>query len=275
MQIMLKKLFTLLLLIPSYLLGYIDEPYHETAFIGPGSTFYGLTYYSYYQTDHFWNQNGKKLDLFENFRRHTYRLDLEYALNTKNSFFLKGGYTTVEEKLNGNSRGIEDPEISWQRLLKENDNSALSFKATFIIPVGQKKSCVRYGKFGGEAKLLYSRTFNWLERPFWYDLTLGYRAYNGYPSDQARASASLGCQVFSRLWLIGSSQLYYGLFNGHSSGNFNRTCLNPNFRLLNTQFQCIVDVYKNFSITLGGYAHLWGENIGSGGGFYSGLWAIF
>ena len=269
------KLLSLFLFLPSLIFAYIDEPYHDTAFIGPPNTFYGLTYFSWYKTDHFWNKQGKKLSTFNQFNRKTYRLDMEYDLSCSNAFFLKGGYTLVEEELNGNSRGLEDPEASWQHLFYGDGYSAFSGKATVIIPIGPHKSCVRYGRLGGELKLLYSKAFTLLRRCWWVDLGLGYRMFSGFPSDQVRSDVSVGCKVLSYAWLISSTHLDYGLFNGEGSANRNNVCFNPNFRLLTTQIQGILEIYQYISVTAGGFFHLWGENIGAGGGFYSGLWIIF
>ncbi len=272
---MFKKFLIVFFIFPALVQAYIDEPYHDSAFIGPAHTFYGLTYFSYYKTDHFWNQHGRKLPTFNKFNRKSYRLDMEYDISSCNAFFLKGGYTMVEEQLNGNSRGLEDPEASWQHLFYRDHCSAFSGKLTAIIPIGPHKSCVRYGRWGGEIKFLYSRVFEFLQRTWWTDLGLGYRMYSGFPSDQIRSDVSIGCTLLPYVWIISSTRLDYGVFNGDGKANPNNVCFNPNFRLLTTQIQGIIEVYKHVSITVGGYFHLWGENVGAGGGFYSGLWIIF
>lgn len=272
---MIKKITFTFLFISISLFAYIDEPYHDSAFIGPPNTFYGLSYFSYYKTEHFWNQNGKRLPSFNKFNRKSYRLDMEYDINCKHAVYLKGGYTMVDERLNGRSRGIEDPEASWQYLFCGDACSALSGRVTAIIPVGPKKSCVRYGKFGAEFKLLYSRIVEVLCHECWYDLGFGYRAYTGFPSDQIRADVSLGCTIRPNIWILSSTQLYYGLFNGKSKANRNNICFNPNFRLITTQVQGIVQVHRYLAFNAGGFFHLWGENIGAGGGAYGGMWLIF
>lgn len=272
---MFRKYLALLIFLPGVILAYIDEPYHETAFIGPPLTFYGLSYFSLYKTDHFWNKNGKKHPTFNKFRRSSYRLDLEYDLNCQHAIFLESGYTMVDESLNGRSRGVEDPEASWQYLFYRNSNTAFAVKTTLIIPAGHKKSCVRYGVWGGELKLLYSKLFGLLQTDCWYDLGLGYRMYSGFPSDQLRGNFSLGCQPFPCLWLISTTHIDYGLFNGNEKSNPNNVCFNPNYRLLTTQMEGILKIYQSIFLDAGGYFHLWGENTGAGGGFYSGAWLVF
>lgn len=272
---MIKKIIAFILCFSSSLFGYIDEPFHDSAFIGTPRTFYGLTYLSYYKTNHFWNKHGKRLPTFNKFDRKTYRLDMEYDITENQAVYMKGGYTMLDESLNGRSRGIEDTEFSWQCLFQGNDCQALSGRFTAIIPVGPKKSCVRYGKFGAEFKLLYSRIIDFLDHEWWYDIGAGYRAYSGFPSDQLRADFSVGCAITPRAWVLSSMQLYYGLFNGESKFNQNNICFNPNFRLLTTQVQGIIQIHQYLSFNVGGFLHLWGENVGAGGGFYGGTWLIF
>lgn len=272
---MFKRFLFLLLFLPNAIFAYIDEPYHETAFIGPSNTFYGLAYFSFYKTDHFWNKQGKKLPTFNTFDKIAYRLDMEYDISCRQAIFLKGGYAMVDEQLNGRSRGLEDLEASWQYLFFGDECSALSGKVSAFIPIGPKKSSVRYGQMGGEFKILYSKIFERWQRNCWYDLGLGYRMYHGFPSDQIQTHLSIGCTILPYIWLISTTRLHYGLFNGDTKANRNNVCFNPNFRLLTTQIEGILNVYKHVLVTAGGFIHLWGENIGAGGGFYSGLWFIF
>ena len=106
---MLTKIFILCSFVPALLSAYVDEPFHQSAFIGPSHVFYGLPYGTHYVTDNFWNQKGKKLKSFNHFARDAVRIDLEYTLDERNSLFAKGGYARVQEKLHGKSQGFEDP----------------------------------------------------------------------------------------------------------------------------------------------------------------------
>ena len=200
---------------------------------------------------------------------------MEYDITARQAVYLKGGYSMVNERLNGRSRGIEDPEASWQCLLYGDQGSAFSGRLTAIVPIGDKKCCIRYGKFGVEFKLLYSRIFELFNRQWWYDLNLGYRTYTGFPSDQLRSNFSIGCTITPNFWILSSTQLYYGLGHGDSQVNRNNICFNSNFRLLTTQVQGIIQIYKHLALNAGGFFHLWGENVGAGGGVYGGAWVIF
>lgn len=265
----------LLAFIPFILLSVSEEPHHTTAFIGSPGEIDVLFTYSAYSTHSFWNKNGKRLSAYNHFRRQSYLLYGEYSFNHSNSLTFNGGYSMVKESLNGNSRGVEDIEIGWKHLLRETDRSALTLQLIGIIPPDDKKSSIRYGKYGAQGSLLYSKTFCLAERFGWYDLGIGYRYYKGFPSDQIVANGALGYDLTSCLRLIASSQLDYGLYNGKSKCNFNNIVFHPNYRLLNVKFECVVKVFSHASVSLGGYMHVWGQNVGTGGGYFCGTWFYF
>jgi hypothetical protein len=263
------------LLLPMALFAISEEPHHTTAYIGYPNELDILPSYSTYSTDHFWNRQGKRRPTYNHFHRQSWLLYAEYALNNCNSFSLNGGYSQVEESLNGHSRGFEDAELGWKHLLYEGKTSALTSQLIGIIPCGDKKSSIRYGQWGFQANLLYSDIFSLFNRFGWYDLGLGYRFYNGFPSDQIRADASVGFDLTSRLFLIGSSHLEYGLFNGSSQHNFNHVVFHPNYRLLKVNLECVVKICSHCYGSIGAFKHVWGRNVGAGGGFFGGTWILF
>lgn len=264
-----------LILLPAMLCAIGEEPHHTTAYIGsPGDTAILLTY-STYTTQHFWNKDGKKLPTYNHFDSKSYLMYVECALNCCNSFTLNAGYSTVKESLNGKSRGAEDCELGWKHLLCAGATSALTAQVIAIIPVGDFKSSVRYGKFGVQADLLYSDMFCLLNRTGWYDLDIGYRAYQGFPSDRVIANAAVGYDITSCIQMIATGECDYGIYNGHAKSNFNNVLLNPNYRLVRAKIECVARVWSHALISLGVYKHLWGRNIGTGGGFFCGIWIDF
>lgn len=251
------------------------EPHHTTAYIGSPGQFDLLTSYSTYKTHHFWNKHGKKLPTLNHFQSDSYMLYMEYAINCDNSVWLNGGYSTVHESLNGKTMGVHDIEFGWKGIVCADESSAFTLQLIGTVPPGDKKYSVRYGKYSFEADLLFSDLFSVFDECGWYDLSAGYRYYEGYPSDQIRASASLGWLVHPRLVLIASSLLDYGVFNGDNKGNSNNVIFNPNYRLLNAQIELVFSLHSLAAISLGAYQHLWGCNVGTGGGFFSGIWIDF
>lgn len=270
-----RFILALLLLLPFTLYAISGEPHHRTAFIGAAGEVDLLPTYSYYTTDHFWNKQGKRLKAFNRFRRHSALLYVEYAFNECNSFTFNGGFSRVCESLNGNSQGFEDSELGWKHLFYRDGDSAFTVEVVGIIPSGDKKSSVRYGQFGLEVSGLFSKYFCLCDRWGWVDAALGYRYYSGFPSDQIRASLAVGYFVTSRLQVIASTQLDYGLFNGRARGNRNHIAFNANYRLLSAQLEVAMRVTSCLTLTAGGYGHFLGQNVGAGGGGFGAVWVDF
>lgn len=245
-----------------------EQPHHTTAFIG---SYENLISFSRYTTNHFWNKNGKKLPTFNQFKQNSYLLYSECPLDRVNSAFLNGGYSTVEESMNGSSQAVNDMEVGWKHLLDGRESTAFSLESTIIIPVGAKKSSIRYGKWGLQLGVLYSFFLN---DALWIDSGLGYRFYEGYPSDQLRAFLSFGYQL-PYLILIATAETRCGLYNGDSNGNRNNIVFHANYRLIHAKMECVINLMKHLSVTLGGFYHLWGQNCGTGGGYFCGTWFIF
>lgn len=247
---------------------YAVQPHHETAFIGQSGEIDALFSYSYYKTNRFWNHSGKSLKAYNDFRRDDYDLYLEYALNCNNAFWVNGGFSQVHESMHGQKAAVKDIEFAWKHLWRETCTSALSSELVGIAPVGDKKSSVRYGEWGAQFNVLYSKYYGF----GWIDTLLGYRWYNGNPSDQIRAMAAIGFNIGSKSLIIATADLQYGLNNGHEHFNSNFIAFNPNYRLLLVKAEWVYNVFSHFSLVAGGFGHVWGENVGQGGGFYVGSW---
>lgn len=255
--------------------GLSEQPHHTTAFIGDPGNIDILVSYSSYKTDHFWNKHGERLDTFNDFHRKSAMLYVEYAFNCNNAFWLNGGWARSDESMNGHSNAVEDIEFGWKHLLYGTETSSLTSQLIAIIPMGDRKSSIRYGKCGFEADLLYSDTYNLFNRCGWYDLGLGYRVYEGYPSDQVRAQAAIGYCISCRFAVIASCNLDYGVFNGHCLHNTNNIVFNPNYRLFEGSIEGVYRLFSHVAVSFGGFKHFWGENVGAGGGLYGGTWIDF
>lgn len=126
-----------------------------------------------------------------------------------------------------------------------------------------------------EFDLLYSNYFHVSRVKGWYDLRLGYRTYTGFPSDQLRTSAAVGWLLGTYCQLIASTELDYGFFNGRASRSRNNLAFNANYRLLKGQVECAFRLMRCLSGSIGAFRHLWGRNVGTGGGFFGGVWLDF
>lgn len=236
--------------------------------------------YSFYRTSHFWNRNGRKRPAFDRLINRNIDFYLEYGLTCADTLGFYSSYMENREDLNGNKRGLEDVEISWKHYLTNLGQFALSSRLIGIIPTRffpDKRSftTIRYGRIGAEFDLHLQRNFCLLERPGWFETLVGYRYYDGSPSDLVKANAIIGYDIFPRIRIIGSAFLDYGVYNGNEP--FRGLILNlpPRYRLLKTQIHGVFAINQYTSFYLGSYQHVWGQEIGSGVGYFGGLWLDF
>lgn len=229
-----------------------------------------------YHTSHFWNQHGKRLPAFNDFKRRDYRILLEYGLTSVDTLGFEEGYAQVWEKINSNSRSFTDAELSWKHLVCQNGSRQFITKIVGIVPIMHAyKPGLTYGRFGLEVDGLFLDCFTFRERCGWYQLQLGYRYYQGFPSDQVRFECSAGYHITSRLQLIAASYLEYGVFNGKLHVAKNTLLLDPNYRLLKVEVQALVKIYRDLHGSVGYFQHLWGRNVGTGGGVYGTAYMLF
>lgn len=274
-KLIIRLVLLLLICVPLGVKAFPVQPHHTTAFIGSRGSIDTLWSVSTYSTDSFWNKNNKKLPSFNDFREQDYMLYAEYAVNARNSLTLDGGFSVITEEVNGDSGGIADLELGWKHLLRKTKTSACTAQLVGIIPTSDRDPPLRYGRGGLELSLLYSQIFHLRNTFWWYDFGLGYRWYEGFPSDQLRSLLALGVFVNPNLRFIVSNELDYGFFNGDSSGSVSNITFNPNYRLYMLKFECVFKVVKHTFLTLGAYKHVWGQNVGAGGGYYGGIWLVF
>ncbi len=257
------------------LCAYFEGPHYLTAFVGKAGKLDSFFSYTYYHTKYFWDAYGKKRPTYNHFTSHQCSLYGEWAVTNDQSIFAKVGYSRVIESLNGNSSAFQDSETGWKKQLFRDANSAVAIQALAIVPSGNKKSSVRFGRWGGAVDFLYSRCFTLCSKNLWYDCDLGYRFYTGFPSGFLNASLAVGCFLNSWLQMIGTIQLDYSLRNGSSNDNLNHIIYHPKYRLLEIQLEFVARLNSYFSASLGITKHAWGQNSGMGGGVFGELWLDF
>lgn len=228
-------------------------------------------WYQDYSTHNFWNKKGEKRPSHNDFHQRQINLYSELYFGENDIVSIWGAYDHITEELNGNTRGFEDVETAYTHRLGEIYGGNFYAQALAIIPAGKEKSSLRYGRLGFEISALWCRDFCLCSRQLECAMQLGYRVYSGFPSDQMRADALGSLQVTERLWLQGCFNLEYGIFNGKRKQHHNIILWNPNYRLLKGQIRLLA-LLKDWLFLDAGYSrHLWGENVGTGGGFFAGL----
>ena len=233
--------------------------------------FYALTY----ETQHFWNKNGKLKPSHNHFKKWELGLCAECSPTAYDLIGIKAYYDRIEETMDGNICGFGDFEVGWVHRICPKSFPEFWGRMLVIIPAGKEKASLRYGRLGVEADLFYSTAFSLFNYPIGSLWGIGYRAYYGYPSDQVRFYCDLtGCFCSTWHWLC-QTHFECGVFNGKRQENFNQILYNPNYRLLKIQIT-LSKYLTDWSYFTGGYfQHLWGENVGNRGGFIGGFGFIF
>lgn len=244
---------------------------HAGAFVLGEHVFWVSAEYLLYKTDHYWNKQGHKHPSFNRIKENQIDFQVEYGLTSFDTLTAWTAFGYIHETLNGLVKGLKDVEVSWRHLALNRGPHALFAQTTFIIPSGGEQANLRYGRFGVEAQLFYSRVFDINNCCAWFDSGIGYRFYFGFPSDQIRAHCYIGYHILPRVFLIAELDLDYGVFNGRKEPSQAFILLNSNYRLLQGQLEAVVRVYKHACITAKYFWHLWGENVGTGGGFQAGV----
>ncbi len=231
--------------------------------------------YWHYETDHFWNKNKKRMPSYNTFKKQAGSVWASYIFSCDDMLSAYGEYDVIHEELNGNTYGFADFEVMWTHALCTWKGGQFYAEILGIIPAGEEKASLRYGRFGEEVDLLYMRSFQICGHEGEMCSRLGYRAYHGFPSDQIRAELGCICTIYDCLYFGAGAQLQYGVFNGKRKENFNTILYNPNFRLLVGEIELLIQPFDWFNVYSGLFGHLWGENVGCGGGWFVGAAADF
>jgi hypothetical protein len=123
--------------------------------------------------------------------------------------------------------------------------------------------------------MLYGTNYNFMEKSGFFDISLGYRKYFGYPSDQIKSTAYIGYDIISPFQILGSYDLHFGLNNGSEKEIGTNILIQPNYRLLKLTLGLRYKINPQYSIVGAAYKHAWGQDTGAGGGFYGSFWIKF
>jgi hypothetical protein len=233
--------------------------------------FHALTY----ETNHLWNKQGKVISSHNHFKKWEVDLCFECMPTCNDIFAIRGLYDRIEEEMDGNTNGFGDPEISWVRRVLNCSSSSVLGRFLMIVPAGKEKASLRYGRFGAQIDMIYSSCMNLWNIQIDSLLGIGYRIYQGFPSDQVRAFLELNSQIYGNLYWLSYISLEYGVFNGKRKEHFNQILFNPNYRLLKVQFSLVGYITEWMYFDIGYFEHIWGENVGNSGGWIGGFGYIF
>lgn len=245
----------------------------STAFMRKEGEFFVSTEYWTYQTSRYWNKEGRKLPAHNKFVKKQFNYYMEYGVTPKDTITGKAMYDWISQTAHPYERGFEDFELTWRHQLKKTDDYIYSGEMLIIVPAGpNNKPAIRYGRGAIQLSLLHGRTFKLFEKYGFMDMGLGYRLYQGFPSDQVRGFWAIGYDFLKSFQAITLLTAEIGVFNGKQQVDFNIITQDPNYRLLKLHFVGRWRWNENISSTIGYYRHIWGQNTGTGGGWIAGFW---
>lgn len=220
--------------------------------------------YKQYQTDHFWNKTGSRETAEHGFLKKETEVYGEFGLTCKDTLTFEGSWGRANEHEHRKLSGFSDLEFGWRRFLCSHGDKVFAMRALAIIPVETTFiPAIRYGRFGGELDALFGYK-NW-------DFLLGYRYIQGFPSDQIRAQGEVRLPWNERISFLAQAKLDWGLFNGQGKKNASPFLFEPNYRLFKVKIEAEVKICSFISTNVGWFQHVWGENVGTSGGFYGGV----
>lgn len=226
--------------------------------------------YSFFDTDHFYDRNGKSLYSYNSFQRHEMTVLAEAGLSSKDNLSIKAGFDVIHDRLNGELDEFSDAELGWKRSLVEWDNAILSSELLMIFPIEQNyQPEVRYGRWGAEGALLYAQSYFPCDKKLTLDGRLAYRWYSGFPSDQVRSELSCWLDLSCRWQLLAQTRVEYGLDNGHEPKNISFFFWNAKYRVWQGKLEAIYYLSNRLALSAGYMRHFMGERIAVGGEWYA------
>jgi hypothetical protein len=232
----------------------------------------------YYETDQYFDESGNLRDRGGTFKKYEMNIYVEYGLTDNYTLTLNTFYNWLTDDASGiklKNQGFTDQEVGLQRIVANGNHGIVAIHGMLIAPGGyslEDEPRLGYDRFGAEGALLYGNSFEMLDKYGFFDLRLGYRGYSGYPSSQIRVNADVGYDIFSRLQILTSGELHYGLKDGYEELVQGSSSIQPNYRLLKITLAARFRINEQASLVFGGYRHAWGEESGGGGGGYVSLW---
>lgn len=251
--------------------------------------------YTAFQTDHFFNEEGDKKPTGSVIYQQLYTTYIEYGLTEYDTLLANFNYVRIRqtETLHPNINGLRDFDLGWKRLLWAQKNDVFSVTLLVTIPSGSNADeliAVRAGQFAELVAFQYSHEFTLGCRPAGFDLSVGYRFYQGFPSDAVVLGTGFRYEFLKNFLFIASLDLYDGVGNGRpvripgpgaSAAELeefiddeinNITIRNSRF-LSGALYLCYT--FSHVTATIGTYRNLWGRNVGAQTAYFGGLTFAF
>ncbi len=154
------------------------------------------------------------------------------------------------------------------------DMPAMSFQALVGIPTSSAdgRPALSNNQFDYDFTYYIGNEYEWFGVNGFWEMGLGYRVRTGNPSDELRWYATLGVILNDQWDLLFQAEGIHGLGNGKRQFNRENVLLNLDFQLVKLRMSGLYHINENWALQVGPVLHLWGNNVGAGGGIEAAVW---
>ncbi len=233
----------------------------------------------YYTTDESFDRAGNTIPQ-ERFSKLEYNAYGEYGLREDvtvgasiSTQYLRQAAVVGEDDSN---LGIADVELFIRQRVWQNDAWVVSIQPLVKIagPYDDRDTPqLGNGQMDMELRGLVGHTFSVAERYHFANLEVGYRKRFENPTDEVRVDGTLGMR-FTEDWMV-LAQTFNTLSIDSVAASPVLVTNSTDFDLHKLQLSVVHTIDDTWSVQLGGFQHVSGENTGAGGGAVFSVWMTF
>lgn len=229
---------------------------------------------NYYSADKYYNASGDDVSIPE-FSKYElnpyYQYGYDNGLTVGVSAFLQQINQDLANGAESDNWGLGNTEVFARWRAYEDRQWVVSIQPLVAFPTYYADDDPRAGRedFDGEVKALAGFHFDAMGRSHYVDAGFGYRARLGDEHDQWRANMTLGLALNEKWTLmpqIDVARAVGGTGNGVSVAGVN------DYDLTKVQLSGAYKLDDQYTLQLGAFSHVDGENTGAGGGVLFSVW---
>lgn len=223
--------------------------------------------YSYYFTNNLWTKDGHNQPAYNEFMRHDSKVYGGFDISPSTCVWGQGGFDSIRQQVNPDRHGIEDSNLGLYHTFGQKGGSSCGGGLQLFVPGGEYRPALRYGTWAAELFFSLENRF----RAIHYTLDVGYRIYEGTPSDMFRVAIRFDWPLSKRIQLTAQGDCDLAVNNGKKHFCDNKTAFNPNTRLFKAKILGVYQLSQTIYLNMGYFKYIWGQNTGSGAGVFGGV----
>jgi len=247
------------------------------AWAQPKGSGLAITTYRFYGTGDNFNSRGERVSYGNDgyFSKNQINVYAEYGLLDRLTIFGNFFYDFVN--YNDNFSSQSNNGFPYQELgvrYQFFDEPAMSFQVLAGIPTsgGSRQPALSNNQFDYEFAYYIGGNYKIFGYDAFWDIGVGYRLRTGAPSDEFRWYMTTGVK-FNEYWeAFFQAEGIHGLGNNQRQFVGNNVLLTTDFQLIKLRMSVVYNINKSWSLQAGPVLHVWGNNVGAGGGAEVSVW---